>query len=181
ALAVALFWNVVNGVLFQRAIRALDASFQQVDALIEADRSAPENPLRTGSADSLLDWEDLGRRGREFVSSGPRAEDLRAYFEEERGHRQGGESGEDLAVQEPIRVYVGLNSAETIADRARLALEELERTGAFERSVLVLATPTGTGWIDPRPVEALEYLHRGDVATVAVQHAHPARGPSLVL
>jgi len=169
-IAVALFWNVVNGVLFQRGIRALDASFQQVDALIEADRQPPDNPLRTGSAASLLSWEDLGRRGREFVSSGPQLEELADFF-----------LPDEEALTDPIRVYVGLNSAETIEDRARLALEELVRTGAFERSVLVIATPTGTGWIDPSAIEVLEYLHRGDVATVAVQYSYLASWLSLLV
>ena len=45
---------------------------------------------------------------------------------------------------EPLRVYVGLNSAETADQRAALALAELIRVGAFGRSVLVIATPTGT-------------------------------------
>ena len=50
---------------------------------------------------------------------------------------------------EPLRVYVGLNSAETAEQRAELALAELIRVGAFGRAVLVIATPTGTGWVDP--------------------------------
>lgn len=44
--------------------------------------------------------------------------------------------------------------------------------GAFRRSTLVIATPTGTGWVDPVGMETLEYLHRGDVATVAVQYSY---------
>jgi uncharacterized membrane protein len=41
---------------------------------------------------------------------------------------------------------VGLRSAETPETFAKLALEELERVGGFERSVLIVSTPTGTGW-----------------------------------
>ena len=51
-------------------------------------------------------------------------------------------------------------------------MQELIRTGAFERSVLVIVTPTGTGWIDPGGVDSIEYLHRGDVASVAVQYSY---------
>jgi uncharacterized membrane protein len=72
----------------------------------------------------------------------------------------------------PIRVYVGLNSADSPEARARLALEELVRAGGFDRSVLLLATPTGTGWIDPAGQDPLEYLFRGDIATVAVQYSY---------
>ena len=73
---------------------------------------------------------------------------------------------------EPLRVYVGLNSAETADQRAALALAELIRVGAFDRSVLVIATPTGTGWVDPAGIAPLEILHRGDVASVSVQYSY---------
>jgi uncharacterized membrane protein len=75
---------------------------------------------------------------------------------------------------EPLRVYVGLNSAETPEARADLALAEAIRIGAFDRGTLVIATPTGTGWLDPESQQALEYLQRGDVATVSVQYSYLA-------
>ena len=168
--AVALFWVVLDGVLFQRAFRGLDASFQQVDALVEPQFERPTAPLRTGSSSSLLDWDDLGRRGREFVASGPNREALMDFVEDD-----------EAPVLDPIRVYVGLNSAETIQERVRLALEELKRVGAFDRSTLVIATPTGTGWLDPKALDPLEYLHRGDVATVAVQYSYLASWLSLLV
>jgi uncharacterized membrane protein len=168
--AVGLFWAVIDGVLFQAAIRTLDASFRELDARVAPDLERPTDPLRTGSAASLLAWDELGHRGREFVSSGPTADDLRAFFGDD----------DPASVLEPVRVYVGLNSAETIEERARLALEELERVGAFERSVLVIATPTGTGWLDPSAMDALEYLHRGDVASVAVQYSYLASWLSML-
>ena len=37
-------------------------------------------------------------------------------------------------------MYVGLRAAETAAGDAQLALEELKRTGAFERSALIVIT-----------------------------------------
>jgi uncharacterized membrane protein len=157
-LAALIFSTVIDGVIFRYALRAADASFQQVDARMEADVEAPTNPLHTGSMESLIAWADLGRTGRDFVSSAPTRQELEAFFGE--------------AAQDPIRVYVGLNAAETIEERARLALSELERVGAFDRSVLILATPTGTGWIDPAAMGTVEYLHRGDVASVAVQYSY---------
>ena len=51
-------------------------------------------------------------------------------------------------------------------------MRELQRSGAFERSVLVLVTPTGTGWIDPAAMNAVEYLHHGDIASVALQYSY---------
>jgi uncharacterized membrane protein len=53
-----------------------------------------------------------------------------------------------------------------------LALDELERVGGFDRSVLVVATPTGTGWLDPGAVDTLEYLHAGDTAIVSMQYSY---------
>jgi len=76
------------------------------------------------------------------------------------------------SAKQPIRVYVGLNAAETPAQRAKLALDELKRVGGFERKVLVLITPTGTGWVDPGGINSVEYLHRGDIASVAAQYSY---------
>src|SRR5690606_20025355 len=108
----------------------------------------PNSALRSGSPASLLRWEELGRAGREFVAAGPSARDISAV------------SGQDAL--EPIRVYVGLRSAETSEQRATLALEELKRTGAFDRSLLVVVTPTGSGWVDPGAIDSVEYLQHGD-------------------
>jgi uncharacterized membrane protein len=158
AVALLLFWSIATEVLFAFALRVLDSSFQEFDALIEPTAPQPTSPLRAGSPASLLRWEQLGRAGREFIASGPSARDI------------GAASGRDA--MEPIRVYVGLRSAETPAQRARLALEELQRAGAFERSTLIVITPTGTGWVDPGAMASVEYLHDGDVASVAMQYSY---------
>jgi uncharacterized membrane protein len=155
---VALFWSVIDGILFRAALHAADSSFREYDALIEPEARPPSAPSKTGSSASLIRWGDLGRAGREFISSGPTSGDLRAF------------SGKDAL--EPIRVYVGLRSAETPQARAKLALEELKRVGGFERSVLIVVTPTGTGWVDPGAMDSVEYLHNGDVASVAVQYSY---------
>jgi uncharacterized membrane protein len=73
---------------------------------------------------------------------------------------------------EPVRVYVGRRSADTAEARADLALEELIRTGGFERSVLVVMVPVGTGWMDPGAHDTLEFMLAGDVATVSVQYSY---------
>ena len=157
-LAATLFWSVIDGVLVSWALERADATFQELDARQEAEVAEPADPLKTGSAASLVAWEDLGRRGREFVGGAATAAELEAFLGEE--------------ARDPLRVYVGLNAAETPEERARLALDELERVGGFERSLLVIAVPTGSGWLDPAAITTLEYLHRGDVATVAVQYSY---------
>ncbi len=166
-LAGALFWSLGEGLLVRHLLSAANASFQQLDAAMEPEVRQPRDPLASGSETSLLRWGELGRMGRAFVASGPDAAELTAYFGQ--------------PVLRPIRVYVGLNSAGTVAARAQLALQELRRTGAFEREVLVIITPTGTGWVDPAAIDSLEYLYRGDVASVAVQYSYLASFISLLV
>ncbi|WP_043159552.1 alpha/beta-hydrolase family protein [Bradyrhizobium sp. Ai1a-2] len=158
--AVALFWSVINGVLFRTFLHVAESSFREYDAMIEPETRPPTDPLKTGSSASLLAWDKLGRQGREFISSGPTSEDIRTL------------SGKRALA--PIRAYVGLRSADTLERRAKLALEELKRVGGFERSVLVVITPTGTGWVDPAAIDSVEYLHNGDVASVALQYSYLA-------
>jgi len=158
--ALALFWSVINGVLFRTFLHVAEASFQEFDALIEPETEPPTDPLKTGSDTSLLAWDKLGRAGREFITSGPTREDMSAF--------SGG------TMLSPVRVYVGLRSAVTPQIRAKLALEELKRVGGFERSVLIVVTPTGTGWVDPAAIDSVEYLHGGDVASVALQYSYLA-------
>ena len=158
--AVALFWSVINGVLFRGALRVAEASFQAYDELIEPETEPPTDPLKTGSSASLLAWHKLGRAGRQFISSGPTREDISTL------------SGRGAL--EPVRVYVGLRSADTLELRAKLALEELKRVGGFERSVLIVVTPTGTGWVDPAAMDSVEYLHDGAVASVVLQYSYLA-------
>ncbi|GEN29630.1 membrane protein [Halovibrio variabilis] len=164
--AIALFWSVLEGVIFSLALQAADRSYQQVDELIQDDISPPNDPLKPGSAESMISWEALGSRGRRFVTRGPSGEEIGQFT---------GEKAPD-----PVRVYVGLSAAETPQERAQLALEELIRVGGFERSVLVLATPTGRGWVPPAAQDTVEYLQRGDIATIAAQYSYLPSHLSLI-
>lgn len=165
--AALLFWSLASGVLFRGVLFLMDSSYRQRDALIEPSQPRPASPYRSGSEASLIKWSELGRAGREFIASGPSADDIAAL----RGR----------PALDPIRVYAGLRTAETPERRARLALDELVRMGAFERSVMVVITPTGTGWIDPAAMDTLEYLHGGDVASVAVQYSYLSSPLSLAV
>jgi len=156
--AILLFWSIANQVLFRAAFAALESSFRQHDALLEPTRKQPTEVGKTGSPESLVNWRELGRAGREFVASGPTAQQIGAL------------SGRPSI--DPIRVYVGLRGARAAQDRAKLALEELKRQGGFSRSVLIVVTPTGTGWVDPAAIDTVEYLHDGDIASVAIQYSY---------
>ncbi len=166
-LAIALFWSVVDGVLLRAAMHLADSSFRRVDALLEDNVPRPRDAAKTGSAASLVTWEGLGRQGRNFIVSGPTAAQIGDFWK--------------TAAREPLRTYVGLNNAETIEERAKLALDEMKRQGAFERSLLVIIVPTGTGWIDPEAMDTLEYLHHGDVASVGLQYSYLTSWLSLLV
>lgn len=157
-LSAMLLWTVASGALGRAVLDAVDASFLALDQLVDPDLPAPDDPHVSGGPRSLIAWQDLGRQGRSFVSTGPDAAEIGAFLSAE--------------AVDPVRVYVGLGAAATPEARAALALTELKRLGGFERRILVVATPTGTGWIDEQAIDPLEYLHRGDVATVAMQYSY---------
>jgi hypothetical protein len=120
--------------------------------------TAPGSPLVSGSAQSLLPFADLGQQGRRYVTDVVTPELIGEVMAEE-------------AVAQPIRTYVGFDSEPLYpTGRAELALAELDRTGAFDRSQLLLVSPTGTGWVDHTLIEAAEFLTRGDIATCCVQY-----------
>lgn len=153
-----LFWAIASNVLVRTAFNALDLSFRELDAAFEPERPQPTAPGKTGSPASLVTWNELGRTGRRFIASGPTAAEISAIT--------------GRPAQEPVRVYVGLRGADTAKARAKLALDELRRQRGFERKILIVITPTGTGWIDPSAMDTVEYLHHGDVASVAMQYSY---------
>ena len=55
----------------------------------------PHRPQRSGSPESSVDWNLMGRQGRAVVSGGPRKEDIERVLGRE--------------AHEPIRVFVGLD------------------------------------------------------------------------
>lgn len=71
----------------------------------------------------------------------------------------------------PIRAYASLTDATTDAARAAAAVDQLRRAGGFARATILVAAPTGSGWVDPAAVATMEYLTGGNVATVAAQYA----------
>ena len=134
--------------------------FAAYDTTTAAGVVAPTTPTASGSPASLVPWATLGEYGRTFVAQATTPAELRAFH------------GPEADVREPIRVYAGLRSAGSADERAALAVRELERTGAFEREVLVVVTTTGTGWVDPDAASAVEYLHGGDTAMAGLQYSY---------
>ena len=122
--------------------------------------SAPTSPCVTGGPDSEIDWQTLGREGVRFVAMALRVEQIAEVTRT---------PVED--VKPPIRCYAGLETAETVHARVTAVMEEMERLRAFERSVICFFSPTGTGYINYVAIETLEYLTRGDCATVGLQYS----------
>ncbi len=156
ALVVAGF---LQGVLFDRLVSAINSAYSVSDRDTNPWISQPTSPLRSGGPESVVAWESLGIKGRDFtgVGNAPTVDEIEAFT--------------GTPAMQPIRVYVGLDSADRLRDRVDLAMQELERTGAFDRSVLVVNTTTGTGWVDENVVDSIEFIHGGDTAQVAMQYS----------
>ncbi|WP_341864236.1 alpha/beta-hydrolase family protein [Gymnodinialimonas sp. 57CJ19] len=165
-LTVLLVVIVTRDGLLDRVINALDNSVTLAQNLFDTAPPIPEGTVTGGEA-SLVDWGALGQPGRDFVLNGPDAEDIAAL------------TGRDA--MDPIRVYVGRAQADTPQERADIALAELQRQGGFDREVMVIALPPGTGWLDPGAMDPVDYMHNGDIATVSAQYSYMQSPLALIL
>ena len=155
--ALALFAVTRDGLL-DWMIGVLDTTFETAQNLFDTAPPAPGDARLTGGPGSLVDWTAMGQPGRDFITSGPDAADIAAFT--------------GRPARDPIRVYVGRANGATPQERAELALAELKRQGGFDRKVLIVTSPTGTGWMDPGSHDPVEYMHGGDIATVATQYSY---------
>ena len=159
AVAALVIVFLINGLLIRTIFDMLNSTYATTNSQNYEHVSPPTSSLRSGGPDSLVTWESLGKEGRRFVSTGPTTEDITEFWDKE-------------AESEPIRVYIGSESASTLEERADLALQELVRTNAFDREILVLVTSTGNGWVDANSVDAVEYIFGGETAVVAFQYSY---------
>lgn len=153
----AMVITLVDGVLVRGFVSFANSVFSVQNEVMDPRVVQPVEMERSGSPDSRAPWDTLGRQGRRIVSSGLRAGELAEV------------TGRPAI--EPIRAYVGLETADTLSERVDIAVQELHRTGAFEREVLVVATTTGTGWINPVAMQSLELVYGGNTAFVGVQYS----------
>jgi len=157
-LALFLFWSLVDGILLQRAVSVMEAAFAAADALTPPGTAAPTDPGKSGGPGSLVRREQLGNCGRDFVAKAPTASEISAFTA--------------TPAKDPVRVYVGRLADPSPQVRADIALNELIRQGGFDRKVLLLGVPVGSGWMDPGANDTLEFMDGGDMATVAVQYSY---------
>ncbi|MGY4709524.1 alpha/beta hydrolase [Mycolicibacterium sp. CBM1] len=158
AIVVVLVIMLVNGVLYRGFIAAASAVFQPENNTTRPGVSQPLQAERSGSPSSFAPWDTLGFQGRNFVATGPHADELTEL--------------NARPAKEPIRVYAGLQTADTIDGQIAVLLSELQRTRAFERKVLVIVPTTGTGWVDPVAARSIESMYNGDTALVAMQYSY---------
>lgn len=165
--AIALVVLVFNGTVMNLFTATLDRYAAWLDRAARVGVPRPTLPERSGSPASDVPWASIGRQGRLFVSGGPTVAELSA-FAAERGERSGD-------VQVPIRVYASVeevDGAEDMAEAAALVVDELDRTSAWDREVLVVSTPTSTGKVSPPAVDAIELMYGGDTAVAAMQYSY---------
>ena len=128
----------------------------RVDLRIPPNVRQPASPLHSGSAASLEAWDRLGLQGKRFTCAGPTRERLTEVLGE--------------PAQQPIRAYASLNGR-SIPEVVEAVLAELDRTGAWQRSALLVVTTTGRGNVNEWSTSSFEYLLRGDCATAAMQYS----------
>ena len=131
----------------------------QEKLLESAYAAVPRRHGVTGGPDSAYDFADLGREGRRFISQTYSAVELEAVL--------------GRAASSPVRVFLPL-SAQTGDPEADAALlvAEVERVGGFTKGTIVLAAPTGDGYVSYVQTETVELLTAGDCTTAVVQYAN---------
>ena len=129
-------------------------------AIDAAYTNPPDTDTVSGGPASAVTWPTLSREGVRFVNLALTRQEIADV------------TGVPLAqVKAPVRAFAGLASGPTVDVRVDLVMEDLARLGAFDRSVLCVASPTGSGYVNYVAIETLEYLTRGDCATVALQYS----------
>ncbi|MEZ5116418.1 MAG: alpha/beta-hydrolase family protein [Candidatus Nanopelagicales bacterium] len=122
-----------------------------------AHEDPPTVPEVTGGPGSLVRWADQTRESRRWLTMtlAPGA------IEEVMGE----------PARQPVRVYAPLEAGTSAEERAELLLAEIDRTGALDRPVFALFSPTGSGYVNYVATETLEYLTRGACASAAIQYS----------
>jgi uncharacterized membrane protein len=158
AIVVVLIITLINGVLIRGFIAGASGVFQPQNLSTRDGIEQPAQPERSGSPNSLAPWDTLGYQGRNFVATGPHADELTRL--------------NGRPAKEPIRIYAGLATADDDQARVNVIVSELVRTRAFDRKLLVVVPTTGTGWVDPIAARAIESMYNGDTALVAMQYSY---------
>ena len=155
---VVIVYALTSKVLLKLGINFFTRHAQKMNNRTAKGIVQPQVPERSGSPQSRSSWRAVGGQGRVFLGRGPSCADIEAVT--------------GCSAMEPIRVYAGMpEEGQSLQSTADLVVEELHRTGAFDRAVILIATSTGSGWVDEWQVQPLEYLTRGNCATASMQYS----------
>lgn len=158
------FLTLIDGTLVRGSMALLNNIYSATDRDTPPHAVQPTSPARSGSPESGSSWDSLGYQGRAFVGQGPTQEELQEFADMTPALK-------GVTAKDPIRVYAGLAEDDSLADTAAQVVAELDRTNAWDRDVLMVATATGTGWIDPAFSNTLEFQHAGDTAIASMQYS----------
>ena len=140
------------------ALRKITNRLERKDDIIEpAYPAPPSNPHVSAGPASAMPFDSIGKEGRRFVTMVLTHEEITKVM---------GEPAVD-----PVRIVCGYESADDLRQRAAIGVADLEACGGFERSLICVASPTGVGYVNYTIIEALEYLTRGNCATIVPQYA----------
>lgn len=166
--------------LWGRAMRQIEAGTTTYeDGMDDAIAGVWTNPMVSGDPASLVSWESLGREGRRhavtYVRAEPPPADLKVLLPGAEEHPRPELSIPTVmgkpAKAWPIQVFVGLDASPDPAERVELALAEMDRTDAWSRSLIMLVSPTGTGYVNYVAIAAAQYMTLGDMASVTLQYS----------
>lgn len=145
----------LGGVL---ALNAITAQIQRRDDIVEpAYPAPPSSAFVSCGPNSVMPFDSIGKEGRRFVLMALTANEITTLMQQ--------------PAIDPIRIVGGYESANTIEERVDLMIDDMNRLGAFERSMIAVGSPTGVGYFNYSIAEALEYLTLGDCAIVVPQYA----------
>ena len=140
------------------ALRTVRRRIEHADDIVEpAYPEPPTSAYVTAGPASVIGFDTIGKEGRRFVTMALSPAEIEAVMGE--------------PAMQPVRAVGGYEAAKTIEERAALTLQELRNLGAYDRSLIVVASPTGVGYVNYSFAEAVEYLTLGSCAIVVPQYA----------
>jgi uncharacterized membrane protein len=150
--------GILNGIIISGVMGLLNEAYSVKNGTTDTGIVQPTDTHLSGSPESLIKWDSLGRQGRTFIGKVPTTGQLSSFNQAQ--------------ATQPVRIYSGLESASSTRDRANLAVADLKRAGGFSRKIIVVTTTTGTGWVDEEGVKPVEYMYNGDSAVVSMQYSY---------
>lgn len=149
---------VLGGALtagYEYAVRRVEQGGAAIEPAYD---EPPASEFVSGGPGSLVPFDSMAREGRRFANMVLTRAEIEQVMQRP-------------AVADPVRVFVGLDTQAEVEDRVDVVMDELVRTGAFEREVLCFASPTGSGYINYVFAETLEYLTLGNCAIFTMQYS----------